>query len=109
MGIPPRRVWSAAPLGLGQRGLVPNLFDVIVFVIIAAVFAGLAHGAREMNQSLAQLDIAKATDAGDYPRIVLGIAVMSIFIVLINRLLWRPLHQLLGVVIVAIKRRARHG
>jgi NitT/TauT family transport system permease protein len=58
MGIPPRRVWSAAPLGLGQRGLVPSLFDVIVFVIIAAIFAALAHGAREMNQSLAQRDIA---------------------------------------------------
>ncbi|MBO0753459.1 MAG: sulfonate ABC transporter permease, partial [Bradyrhizobiaceae bacterium] len=38
--------------------------------------------------------IAKATDAGDYPRVVLGIAVMSIFVVLINRLLWRPLYQL---------------
>jgi len=38
--------------------------------------------------------IAKATDAGDYPRVVLGIAVMSIFVVSINRLLWRPLYQL---------------
>jgi NitT/TauT family transport system permease protein len=38
--------------------------------------------------------IAKATDAGDYPRVVLGIAVMSIFVVVINRLLWRPLYQL---------------
>jgi NitT/TauT family transport system permease protein len=38
--------------------------------------------------------IAKATDAGDYPRVVLGIVVMSIFVVSINRLLWRPLYQL---------------
>jgi NitT/TauT family transport system permease protein len=38
--------------------------------------------------------IAKATDAGDYSRVVLGIAVMSIFVVSINRLLWRPLYQL---------------
>jgi NitT/TauT family transport system permease protein len=38
--------------------------------------------------------IARATDAGDYPRVVLGIAVMSIFVVSINRLLWRPLYQL---------------
>jgi NitT/TauT family transport system permease protein len=35
--------------------------------------------------------IAEATDAGDFPRIVLGIAVMSIFVILFNRLLWRPL------------------
>jgi NitT/TauT family transport system permease protein len=35
--------------------------------------------------------IAQATAAGDYPRIVLGIAVMSVFVILFNRLLWRPL------------------
>jgi NitT/TauT family transport system permease protein len=36
--------------------------------------------------------IAQMTTAGDYPRIVLGIAVMSGFVVLFNRLLWRPLY-----------------
>ncbi|CAO3441111.1 ABC transporter permease [Azospirillum endophyticum] len=36
--------------------------------------------------------IAEATAAGDYPRIVLGIAVMSLFVTLFNRLLWRPLY-----------------
>lgn len=36
--------------------------------------------------------IAQATEAGDYPRIVLGIAVMSLFVILFNRLLWRPLY-----------------
>jgi NitT/TauT family transport system permease protein len=36
--------------------------------------------------------IAQMTIAGDYPRIVLGIAVMSVFVVLFNRLLWRPLY-----------------
>ena len=35
--------------------------------------------------------IAQATEAGDYPRIVLGVAVMSICVVLYNRLFWRPL------------------
>jgi NitT/TauT family transport system permease protein len=35
--------------------------------------------------------IAKATAAGDYPRIVLGVAVMSVFVILLNRLVWRPL------------------
>jgi NitT/TauT family transport system permease protein len=38
--------------------------------------------------------IANATEAGDYPRVVLGIAVMSVFVTLINRLLWRPLYSL---------------
>jgi len=36
--------------------------------------------------------IAKATESGDYRRIVLGIAVMSVFVILCNRLLWRPLY-----------------
>lgn len=38
--------------------------------------------------------IAKATADGDYPRIVLGVAVMSLFVILFNRLLWRPLFGL---------------
>ncbi len=36
--------------------------------------------------------IAKATEAGDFPRVVLGIAVMSLFVTLFNRTLWRPLY-----------------
>lgn len=37
--------------------------------------------------------IAEATSAGDYPRVVLGVAVMSLFVVSFNRLLWRPLYR----------------
>jgi NitT/TauT family transport system permease protein len=37
--------------------------------------------------------IAEATAAGDYHRIVLGIAVMSAFVVIINRAFWRPLYR----------------
>jgi NitT/TauT family transport system permease protein len=36
--------------------------------------------------------IAKATTAGDFPRVTLGIAVMSIFVIGFNRFLWRPLY-----------------
>ena len=36
--------------------------------------------------------IADQTDAGDFHRIVLGIAVMSLFVVVINRVFWRPLY-----------------
>jgi NitT/TauT family transport system permease protein len=38
--------------------------------------------------------IAEATAAGDYPKIVLGVAVMSVCVILFNRLLWRPLFGL---------------
>jgi len=37
--------------------------------------------------------IAKQTDAGDFHHIVLGIAVMSLFVVVINRVFWRPLYR----------------
>ena len=37
--------------------------------------------------------IAQATTAGDYHRIVLGIAVMSAFVVVVNRGFWRPLYE----------------
>jgi NitT/TauT family transport system permease protein len=40
--------------------------------------------------------IAQATDAGDFHRIVLGVVVMSLFVVLFNRLLWRPLYAYAG-------------
>jgi NitT/TauT family transport system permease protein len=36
--------------------------------------------------------IAQYTAAGDFPKIILGIAVMSLFVTLFNRLLWRPLY-----------------
>jgi NitT/TauT family transport system permease protein len=37
--------------------------------------------------------IAEQTDAGDFHRIVLGIAVMSLFVVVVNRVFWRPLYR----------------
>jgi NitT/TauT family transport system permease protein len=36
--------------------------------------------------------IAQTTAAGDFPKIILGIAVMSLFVTLFNRMLWRPLY-----------------
>jgi NitT/TauT family transport system permease protein len=36
--------------------------------------------------------ISQAATAGDFHRIVLGVGVMSLFVVVINRLFWRPLY-----------------
>jgi len=36
--------------------------------------------------------IADATAIGDYPRVALGIAVMSVFVIALNRTLWRPMY-----------------
>lgn len=38
--------------------------------------------------------ISDATSKGDWPRIVLGVGLMSIFVVGLNRLIWRPLYDL---------------
>jgi NitT/TauT family transport system permease protein len=38
--------------------------------------------------------ITQMTNAGDFPRIALGIAVMSLFVIATNRLFWRPLYSM---------------
>jgi NitT/TauT family transport system permease protein len=38
--------------------------------------------------------IAQATTKGDFPEVLLGVAVMSLFVVLVNRLFWRRLYHL---------------
>ncbi|AWZ08279.1 MULTISPECIES: ABC transporter permease subunit [unclassified Streptomyces] len=38
--------------------------------------------------------IFHATEAGDYPELIAGIAVMSLYVVGLNRLFWRPLYRL---------------
>jgi NitT/TauT family transport system permease protein len=36
--------------------------------------------------------IANATEAGDFPRVALGVTVMSVFVIVLNRSLWRPMY-----------------
>lgn len=40
--------------------------------------------------------IARATEAGDFHRVALGMAVMSLFVVALNRAFWRPLYRRAG-------------
>src|ERR1700759_442659 len=49
------------PLGPRRRGLLPNLYDCIIFIVIAAAFVLVAHAAREMGEPLARLDVAPVT------------------------------------------------
>lgn len=61
----------------------------------ASIVAELANwGGTTLKANGLGAYIAEATAAGDFHRIVLGIAVMSAFVVLINRLFWRPLYIL---------------
>src|SRR5438105_11922199 len=60
------------PLGLGRRGLLPNLYDLIIFIFIAAAFVALAYGIREMEAPLAKLEVAPVTlDPGKLPEYAL--------------------------------------
>jgi len=59
----------------------------------AAIVAELATwGDTEVQARGLGAYIAEATAAGDFHRIVLGIGTMSLFVVVLNRLLWRPLY-----------------
>jgi NitT/TauT family transport system permease protein len=49
------------PLGLGQTGFLPNLYDLAIFILIAAAFVGLAHGAHEMASPAERLTLEPVT------------------------------------------------
>jgi len=57
----------------------------IVSEIVSWAIPRCARTARHLYQ--------QASQAGDYPRVVLGVAVMSLFVSACNRLLWRPLYS----------------
>ena len=61
----------------------------------AAIVAEIASwGSTHVEAAGLGSFIAKATAAGDAPRVIAGVAVMSIFVISLNRSLWRPLYAL---------------
>jgi NitT/TauT family transport system permease protein len=85
-----------------RRIILPGIFPYYVTGAITA--SGGAWNASIVSEAVSWGDtkisaaglgayIVQMTDAGDYPRIVLGIAAMSAFVILFNRLLWRPLYS----------------
>jgi NitT/TauT family transport system permease protein len=84
-----------------QRIALPGVFPFYVTGAItasggswnASIVAEVASwGDRRLEAHGLGAYIARATEAGDYHRIVLGIAVMSLLVVVINRAFWRPLY-----------------
>jgi NitT/TauT family transport system permease protein len=84
-----------------RQVILPGIFPYFVTGAITA--AGGAWNASIVAEAVSWGDtkitahglgayIAENTAAGDYPKIVLGIAVMSMLVTLFNRLLWRPLY-----------------
>jgi NitT/TauT family transport system permease protein len=57
---------------MGPRGLIPNIYDATVFILLAGALVAVGHGAREMGAPLASLDIAPVTlDPGNLPEYAL--------------------------------------
>ncbi|WP_256276464.1 ABC transporter permease subunit, partial [Burkholderia sp. HMSC10F09] len=84
-----------------RQAILPGIFPYYVTGAITA--SGGAWNASIVSEAVQWGDtkvvahglgayIAQMTAAGDFPKIILGIAVMSLFVTLFNRLLWRPLY-----------------
>ena len=81
--------------------MLPGIFPYYVTGAITAsggawnasiVSEVVSWGSTRIDGSGLGAYIARMTQAGDYPKIALGIAVMSVLVVSVNRLLWRPLY-----------------
>src|SRR6201996_2752841 len=84
-----------------RRVIIPGIFPYYVTGAItasggswnAAIVAEVASwGSTKLQAHGLGAYIAEATDKGDMARVVLGVVVMSAFVVLFNRLLWRPMY-----------------
>ncbi len=104
--MPTELRYAAENLSVGgwlwwRRVAIPAVFPYFVTGAItasggswnAAIVAEVATwGRTEVRAHGLGAYIADATTAGDFHRIVLGIVTMSLFVVAINRLFWRPLY-----------------
>ncbi|CCD29067.1 Nitrate/sulfonate/bicarbonate ABC transporter [Candidatus Glomeribacter gigasporarum BEG34] len=84
-----------------KKVMLPGIFPY--YVTGAMTASGGAWNASIVSEAVSWGDtklsahglgayIAEMTDAGDMPHMMLGIAVMSVFVTAFNRLLWRPLY-----------------
>ena len=84
-----------------RQAMLPGIFPYYVTGAITAsggawnasiVSEAVSWGHEQVAAHGLGAYIAQTTAAGDFPKIILGIAVMSLFVTLFNRLLWRPLY-----------------
>jgi NitT/TauT family transport system permease protein len=83
--------------------MLPGIFPYYVTGAITAsggawnasiVSEVVSWGPTRLNGSGLGAYVAEMTAKGDFPRIILGVAVMSAMVIAMNRLLWRPLYAL---------------
>ena len=61
---------------------------------ITIIAEAIQWGKQQLNAEGVGAYITAASDHGNFPQLALGIIVMSAFVVVINRLVWRPLYRL---------------
>lgn len=105
--FPPDLLWAAGNFRVGgwlwwRRVILPGIFPFYVTSAItasggawnAAIVAEVASwGDAKLSAHGLGAYIAQATAAGDLARVVLGVAVMCGFVLLVNRVVWRPMHE----------------
>ncbi|HHX4054727.1 MAG: ABC transporter permease [Burkholderia contaminans] len=84
-----------------RRVMLPGVLPYFVTGAITAsggawnasiVAEAVSWGSTRLNAGGLGAYIARMTDAGDYPHIALGVAVMSLLVIATNRLVWRPMY-----------------
>jgi NitT/TauT family transport system permease protein len=88
---------------LWMRLLIPGILPSLLTGLITAsggtwnasiVAEVVSWGSTKLSATGLGAYIAHWTEKGDYPHIVLGIAVMSVYVVCLNRLFWRRLYTI---------------
>ena len=95
LGLSGWRLWRRLLL----PGILPSLITGLVTAsggtwnasIVAEV---VSWGSTTLTATGLGSYIAQCTEKGDYPRIVLGIAVMSLYVVTLNRFFWRRIYTI---------------
>ncbi|MFI6299056.1 ABC transporter permease [Nonomuraea sp. NPDC050790] len=86
-----------------RRLIIPGIFPAYVTGGVTAsggawnasiVAEVVTFGSTTLTATGLGAYIARATQSGDHPRLLAGVAVMTLYVVALNRLLWRPLYRL---------------
>lgn len=86
-----------------KRFILPGIFPYFITGVITAaggawnisiISEAVSWGHMKLYATGLGSFITEVTQAGNFPEIALGITVMSLYVLLINRLIWRPLYNL---------------
>ena len=86
------QIMATTPIKISNPTIVPPNAGAITRPSNLIVAEVASWGDTHLTAAGLGAYIATATEAGDFPRVVLGISVMCILVTLFNRLLWRPLY-----------------